>query len=147
MTHPKNAIELFTGNYNCAQSVFASFAEELGIGTDECLKIATAFGGGIARNQLTCGAVTGALMVLGMKYGKGHDDPDEKKQDTYQKANDFLEAFKKLHGSVNCLDLLNGLHMNDPDEKAEIDRQNLFSVNCEAYVRSAVILTETILKK
>jgi C_GCAxxG_C_C family probable redox protein len=147
MTKSENAIDLFTGDYNCSQSVFAAFAEELGMETSECLKIATAFGGGIARNQLTCGAVTGALMVLGMKFGKGLDDPDENKQDTYSKANEFLEEFKKLHGSINCLELLQGLHMNDPEEKAEIEKRNLFRENCDACVRSAVNLTESLLRK
>jgi C_GCAxxG_C_C family probable redox protein len=72
MTKKELAIHYFTHHFNCSQSVFTAFAPDFGISADESLKIACAFGGGMGRRQLTCCAVTGALMALGLKYAKDY---------------------------------------------------------------------------
>ena len=147
MDRSEKSLLWFDNNYNCSQSVFVAFAEELGIEENEALKIASAFGGGIGRQQLTCGALTGAAMTLGLKYGKGTNDSDEKKLFTYEKTLQLFDEFTKLHGSANCRQLLNNLDMRDEQEHAEIVGQNLFHVNCRRYVSDAVIITEKILNK
>jgi C_GCAxxG_C_C family probable redox protein len=139
------AIDYFRNKYNCSQSVFTAFGTDFGITEDECLKIACAFGGGMGRQQFTCGAVTGALMALGLKYGRALNDPEEKKQITYSKAREFFEEFKKLHGSLNCRDLLDGLDMNDPEEHEKIVEQKLFEIQCEEYISDAVGISEKIM--
>ena len=65
MTKSEKAVALFAKGYNCSQSVLTSFGQEFGLSEDDCLKISCAFGGGMGRRQLTCGAVTGALIVGG----------------------------------------------------------------------------------
>ena len=79
MDHSEKALNLFDNKFNCAQSVLTAFAEELGLTEDESLRVACAFGGGMGRQQLTCGAVTGAAMALGLKFGKGKNDERWKK--------------------------------------------------------------------
>jgi C_GCAxxG_C_C family probable redox protein len=146
MNKQQEALMYFRNEFNCSQSVLAVFGNEYGITENNCLKIACAFGGGMGRMQHTCGAVTGALMVLGLKYGKGINDQEKNKQLTYAKTREFFGEFKKLNGSVNCRDLLNGLDMNDPDDHKKIIEQKLFSIKCEKYVVDAVRIAEEIMK-
>jgi len=146
MKKSEKAVEYFRNKFNCSQSVFAVFAPEYGIPENDSLKVACAFGGGMGRQQLTCGAVTGALMAIGLKYGKALNDPEENKQITYAKTKEFFEEFKKIHSSVNCRDLLNGLDMNNPDDHKKIMEKRLFDIKCEKYVADAVTLTEKLLK-
>ena len=142
MNKQEIAVKYFRNKFNCAQSVLAVFGTDYGIPENDCLKIACAFGGGMGRQQYTCGAVTGALMVIGLKYGKALNDPEEKKDFTYSKTREFFEEFEKLHGSTVCRDLLDGLDMNNPDEYKKIIDQKLFDTKCEKYVADAVRITE-----
>jgi len=145
MKKSEKAVEYFRNKFNCSQSVFAVFASDSGITENDSLKVACAFGGGMGRQQFTCGAVTGAMMAIGMKYGKALNDPEENKQLTYTKTREFFEEFKKIHGSVCCKDLLYGLDMNDPDDHRKIMDQNLFEMKCEKYVADAVLITEKLI--
>lgn len=145
MDHSEKALSLFDNKFNCAQSVLTSFTEELGLSEDELLRVSCAFGGGIARQQFTCGAVTGAAMALGLKFGKGINDSDDKKQLTYDKTVKLFDEFTRLNGSTNCRKLLNDLDMRDEKEHAEIEAQNLFHTHCRKYVVDAVKITEQII--
>ncbi len=146
MKRSEEAKAIFNNGFNCAQSVFAAFAPESGIPVDESLRIATAFGGGMGRQQLVCGAVTGALMAIGAMRGKALHDPEAKKQETYALTQDFCEAFIKKHGSLNCRDLLMGLNMRDPEENRKIKEQGLTETHCTRYVADAVEITEELLR-
>lgn len=80
-------------HYNCAQAVFVPFAEELGIPTEQAIATAAHFGAGM-RMGSTCGAVTGALMALGLL---GCGEPC---------ARALLQEFQQLHGALDCDPLL-----------------------------------------
>ena len=75
----KKAIEMFNNGFNCSQVVLNTYANELGLNKEQALKIATPFGGGMAKQQYVCGAVTGAYMVLGLKFGKSIEGDDKSK--------------------------------------------------------------------
>ncbi len=145
MDHREKALSYFDNKFNCSQSVLTAFAEELRLTEDESLRVACAFGGGMGRQQLTCGAVTGAAMALGLKFGKGKDDSDEKKLLTYEKTVQLFDEFTKMNGSTNCHKLLNDLDMRDEKELSQINEQNLFHTNCRKYVADAVKITEQII--
>jgi C_GCAxxG_C_C family probable redox protein len=146
MNKSDKAIEYFKSKFNCSQSVFAVFGTDYGLSENDCLRIGCAFGGGMGRQQFTCGAVTGALMALGLKYGKTLGDSEDKKQETYMKTREFFTEFNKTHGSSTCKELLNGLDMNDPVDNKKIIDQGLYEINCEKYVADAVKIVEKILK-
>ena len=78
MSHADKAEEYFNNNFNCSQAVFTTFATETGLDEELALKIATQFGGGARKGEM-CGAVSGALMVLGLKYGHCHSENEEEK--------------------------------------------------------------------
>jgi C_GCAxxG_C_C family probable redox protein len=144
MNKQKKAQDYFANKFNCSQAVFTVFGNESGLTEDDCLRISCAFGGGMGRQQHTCGAVTGALMAIGLKYGKALNDPDEKKMETYLKTQEFFRRFEELNGSVNCKALLEGLDMNNPDDNKIIMERKLFDIRCEKYVADAVAIAETI---
>lgn len=146
MNKKEKALEYFREHFNCSQAVFTVFGNEHGLTEDQCLKAACGFGGGIGRQQLTCGAVTGAVMALGLKYGKAAGDPEERKAETYAKSRELFEAFRKLNGTTNCRELLKGLDMNDPDDHKKIMQLKLFEISCEKYVADAVNITEDLNK-
>jgi len=144
MNKQQKAIEYHRNKFNCSQAVFAVMGTDFGLSEDDCLKVACAFGGGMGRLQYTCGAVAGALMALGLKYGNAINDPEEKKLLTYAKTKEFFNEFEKLHGSTNCRELLNGLNLNDPDDFKKIKDQNLFEILCEKYIVDAVNIVEKL---
>ena len=146
MTKQEKAVKYHRNKFNCSQSVLAVFSEDYGISENNCLKIACAFGGGMGRLQYTCGAVTGALMAIGLKYGKALDDPEEKKLMTYSKTKEFFSEFEKLHGSINCQELLDGLNLRDPEDFKKIIDEKLFEIKCEKYITDAVRIVELISK-
>ena len=83
MSKIDTAVSGFKEGFNCAQSVLSAFSEELGLTRETALKIACPFGGGMARQAETCGAVTGAFMVIGLKYGQASKADKASKNRTY----------------------------------------------------------------
>jgi C_GCAxxG_C_C family probable redox protein len=146
MKKTDKAIEYFRNKFNCSQSVFTVFGTDYGLSEDECLKVACAFGGGMGRQQYTCGAVTGALMVLGLKYGKSLNDDEDKKELTYSKTRELFAKFNKIHGTTNCRELLNGLDLNNPEDHKKIVEQRLFDTKCKKCVFDSVIIVENLMK-
>ena len=130
------AVNLFLDKYRCSQAVFAAFSEDLGVSKEDALKIGACFGSGMRKGEV-CGACTGALMALGLKYG----DSKEKSDEVCEK---FLEEFKKENSSYICRDLL-GCDISTPDGVSYALENNLFKELCPKMVESAAKITEKIL--
>lgn len=143
----QQALETFRSGYNCAQSVFSVFAGDLGISRDAGLRLASPFGSGIAYMQETCGAVTGSLMAIGLKYGKGEAGTAEDKEKAYDMSRYFLAEFKKLHKTVCCRELMDGLDMSTPEGMNRILELDLFRKRCAVHVQDAIAITEKIIKE
>lgn len=143
MSKTDRALSLFSNNFNCSQAVFTAFAPDFGIDEKLALMLATSFGGG-ARNGEICGAVSGALMVLGLKYGHFDALDNEQKSRAYRIAVEFTKRFKDKNGSVVCRDLL-GYDLTKLEEMACIKEQGLFKSVCPEMVQSAVEILEEIL--
>ncbi len=99
MTHKEQALSYYANNFNCSQTVFTTFATEPGIDEKLALKLGTEFGGGARCGQI-CGTVSGALMVLGLKYGHCHSDNNDEKAYAYSLAVEFNKRFSMKNGSV-----------------------------------------------
>ena len=140
----KEAIELFKKGFNCSQAILTTFGPKLGINKEACLKIATSFGGGMAKQQNVCGAVTGAYMVLGLKYGKYIQGDDKSKAKTYDLVNEFNKRFIEKNGSIICLDII-GENMNTEIGMKNIQENNLFKIKCEKAIANAVDILNEIL--
>lgn len=143
MTKAEKASELFSNSFNCSQAVFAAFAPDFGIDEELALKLATSFGGG-ARNGEICGAVSGALMVIGLKYGHFQSGNSEQKSRAYAIAAEYTKRFKEANRSIVCRDLL-GYDLTIPEDMACIQEKNLFKTICPRMVIGAVEVLEGIL--
>lgn len=102
------AESLFKNGYNCAQSVFLTFAEEFGTPKDFASSVSLAFGGGMARTRGVCGCVSGLLMAAGLysSSNKGSDPDKSLKDDCYKISQDLIEGFRAGNGSIICAELL-----------------------------------------
>lgn len=145
MKRVDKALAEFYKGFACSQAVVAAFAEDLGIDVDTALGLACGFGGGIGRQGGLCGAVSGAVMVLGYKYGMRTGDEKEKKGIAYQKVRDFYDAFLAENSSVNCSGLL-GFDVSEPEDRKIIKEKNLKRTICSPAITDAVHILEKILK-
>ncbi|RCW38922.1 C-GCAxxG-C-C family protein [Marinilabilia salmonicolor] len=144
MKSTEQSQKYFTQKFNCSQSVFATFAPRLGLTVNDSLKVASAFGAGMGRQQKTCGAVTGALMALGLKYGKGIDGNEDSKLQTYARTKLLFDKFIEMYGSANCRELLDGLDMSNSDDMVCIQKEKMFETRCPKYVAGATQIVEEI---
>ena len=145
MNKTEKALSLFSNNFNCSQAVFTAFASDFGIDEKTALMLGTSFGGG-ARNGEICGAVSGALLVLGLKYGHYDAEDNEQKSRAYEIAVDYTKRFKEKNGSIVCRDLL-GYDLTVPEDKVFIKEKNLFKTVCPEMVKSAVSILEEVLNE
>ncbi len=137
------ASELFSNNFNCSQAVLTAFAPDFGLDEQLALRLGTSFGGG-ARNGEICGAVSGALLVLGLKYGHYISTDNRQKSRAYEIAVDYTRRFKEANGSIVCRELL-GYDLTKPDEMACIKEKGLFGDVCPKMIKSAVEILESVL--
>ena len=135
-----DAVKMFEEGFICSQAVFAAFADEYGLEKKLALKIANAFGGGIARNQEICGAVSGAIMLISLKHGKTESSDSVSHERTYELVNQFIYKFTEKNGSINCYDLLKC-------KLTEAREKDLFSSLCRNYVRDAAEIVDGLLAK
>lgn len=148
MTKREKAIRLFEEGYNCAQSVFGTFSEELGIDFETSVKLSSAFGGGMGRLREVCGAVSGMFMVLSTLEGYTSPDAKEEKMELYKKVQDLASEFKERNGdTIICRELLKNVNVTKghipEDRTAEYYRQR----PCAKFVGDAAEIIENYLNK
>ncbi len=102
----EKAEALFKSGYNCSQSVFAAYADIFGIDTETALKISCGLGGGCGRQRELCGAVSGAVLAIGMKYGTTDGADIDGKKLCYEKVREFSDLFRETNPSIVCRELL-----------------------------------------
>ncbi len=145
--HPnEKAAQLFAAGYSCSQALLASRAEEYGLPTETAFKVSAAFGGGMGRQGEVCGAVSGALMVIGLANGQTSPEQKEAKEHTYQLTRRFIAEFTDRKGSILCRDLL-GCRLDTPDGLRQAREQGLFNSTCPELVADASQILSKILEE
>ncbi|MBN2636157.1 MAG: C_GCAxxG_C_C family protein [Prolixibacteraceae bacterium] len=139
MTSKTQLVDNQFSKFNCAQTVFSLFASDLGLDEKTALKIASGFGGGMACAE-TCGAVTGAYMVIGMKHGHAVSDP-ELKAKTKAKIKKFNELFRKEHDSLICKQLT-GYDISTPEGSEAAKEAEVFQKLCPGFIKTACTILE-----
>lgn len=145
MNSVEKAQEYFKKGFNCSQAVFTTFAVDMGMPEEMALKVATQFGGGARKGEM-CGAVSGALMVLGLKYGHCHYDALEEKANAYKISEDFMNRFIEKNGMVVCRELL-GYDLSKPQDAEKIKELNLFKSICPKMIQCATEIVEEMLQE
>jgi C_GCAxxG_C_C family probable redox protein len=136
----------FRGGLNCAQAVFTAYADDLDLDRDLALNISCGFGAGMGRLQETCGAVTGAFMVLSIYSGKKHSDNVSKKAEAYSLIQKFDEEFKQLNGSSNCKSLIKCDLRSEEGHNFAV-QNNLFRTVCDKCVSDALSILSELIEK
>ena len=133
MTHSEKAVEKFKAGFNCAQSVLWSYAQELHFEPDCALRIANGFGAGMGRKQEVCGAISGAIMVIGLLYGRGEHDGLERHENTYALVQKLIDAFVDKFGTICCKELLPGCSLLSEEGRRRFHDDNLRE-KCQVFV-------------
>jgi C_GCAxxG_C_C family probable redox protein len=141
-TPAENAVTVFGQSFNCSQAVFSAFAGQFGLDKQTALKLASPFGGGVAHRGEICGAVTGALLALGLAHGAS---TPAGKADIYRLSQEFLHQFEEKHGALHCRELI-ACDISTPEGWQEAKETGKFTNVCPALVRGAAELVQTLLE-
>ena len=136
----------FIEGYSCSQAVFSAFAEAEEIELETALRIASSFGAGMARMGDTCGALTGGMMVLGLKFGRTVADDSEAKEKNYRLVHEFVERFNSYFGHSICKNLL-GFDPGLPDASQRFKDDPELEKRCAGFVQKAAEILEEIIER
>ena len=140
---PESASAQFLRSMNCSQAILETYAPSMGMSRETARRVAAAFAGGMGIGT-ECGAVTGAFMVIGLKYGKIEDKDAGADGKTFEKVAEFTKEFKAEHKHLECSDLL-GVDMSTPEGIKEAAGKGLFTSVCPKLVHSAAEILDRIL--
>ena len=138
------AVELFDSGCACSQAVFGAFAPRYGLDEDTAVRIASGFGGGMKMGD-TCGAVTGAFMVLGLARAGDTSRTGEGRQAVGDLVIECARQFRERRGALTCRDLL-GCDIHTPEGRQLAQDRNLFKTTCVDAVRDAATIVEAMVK-
>jgi C_GCAxxG_C_C family probable redox protein len=139
------AVEKFLSGYNCAQSVLYSFCDVLQFDRDTALRLASGFGVGMGRHQEVCGAVSGGIIAIGLRHGRGEGQDRTATEETYRKVRELMARFESRHGTRLCRTLLNGCDLTTPEGQQFFKENDLLNKTCKACVRTVAEALEEIL--
>ena len=142
----ERARKLFDEGFSCSQSVFTPYAVEQGLPEEKALKLSQVLGGGISHMGLTCGAVTGALLVISLHFGRSQAKDMAAKELTYSLAQIFCQKFTELHGSINCSDLI-GCSLKTSHGRQLASEHDLFDKYCTGFIEDSCRLLEEIIEE
>ncbi len=140
----EEVVKTHAEGFSCAQALLAVYGPELGLDRETALKVAGGFGGGMGRMAGTCGAVTGAYMVIGLVHSMTKKGDLPQKERSYEYIRQFAETFRKRNGSLICKELM-GVDVSTPEGFAESKAKNIARTVCPKFVRDAAEILEEML--
>jgi len=144
LSEVEKAVTCFNEGFMCSQALLTAYASKFGMDLQTALKVSAAFGGGMGRLGEVCGAVTGAFMVIGLKYGRVNVGDAKAHEETTRLVREFAQRFGLINGSIICRDLL-GLDLGTEEgQKAFVDKK-LRETLCVKYVRDAADIVEQLI--
>ena len=144
MSRAEEAKKQFEKGFLCAPTVLSTYSEQLGLEKTLALKMACGFGAGIGRMGRTCGAVTGAVMVIGLKHGQVNLADMESREKTYTLVKEFVDRFTALHGSIECKELI-GYDLSNSSDLKSARESGVFQNKCPSFVYDSARILEDVL--
>jgi len=135
------AVSCFHEGFNCAQAILSTYCEEFGMDKQTALKISCGLGVGMGRLQETCGAVSGAYLLIGLKYGTFSKENGQTKEKTYALVREFAKLFEERNKTTNCREILD-IDIIHGDKQVARERVNAI---CPKMVQDAAEIIEEIL--
>ena len=145
--HVELACSNFVSGMNCAQSVFAAFADVTGFDRETAMKLSSSFGGGMGRLREVCGTCSAMFMVAGLLYGLGEGFTHEDKTEHYKRIQYLAEEFRKKHETIICRDLLKGLAVTSTPTPEKRTEQYYKVRPCVKFVRTAAEILDRYLEE
>ncbi len=145
MSKVESVVGTFKDDLDCAQALLSTYGPEFGLDHEIAIKITDAFSGGMGRMGETCGAVTGAFMVIGLKYGEGITGDAPVNKNTHRLVNEFVKRFIARNGSIVCKELID-CDISNPEVLNSQKTRNIFKTVCPKYVRDAAEIIEELLE-
>lgn len=145
MTEDNKASDTFAQGYSCSQAVLSARCERYGLDQKTALTIAAGFGGGMGRTGNSCGAVTGAIAIIGLHAGSDKARDTEAKENTYKMVRKFVSGFEEMFGSINCTELI-GCHIGTPSGYDKARKNGMFENVCPRFVDGAVEILDSVLE-
>jgi C_GCAxxG_C_C family probable redox protein len=143
MTRSDDAIQIFAQGFNCCQAIIATYGPAHGLDRITALRVGGAIGGGMGRTGRTCGAVSGALMTIGLAHAKTTTEGGRPNDKAYELAAEFIRRFQALHNTTDCQDLL-GVNIGTAAGMEQARQAGFFRTRCPAFVRSAAQILEEL---
>lgn len=128
------AARYFDAGQNCAESVLRVFADDLG--RPDLVRLATGFGGGLGRLGDQCGALSGAVMAVGLLLGRDQPGDDDAKERCYAAVREVVRRFEAACGHRDCRDLT-GVDLTTDAGRARMHDEGLTVTVCRQCVRAA----------
>ena len=144
MNRVELSVSLFRKGLSCSQAVLAAYGDQFGLEGEVALRIAAGFGGGMGRMAGTCGAVTGAYMLLGLKHGGTSGEDRQAKEKTFEAVREFAKRFRCRNGSLVCRELL-GCDISTPDGFQLAKEKKLSASICPKLVKDAAEIVEEMI--
>ena len=140
----EQVVSMHAEGFSCAQALLAVYGPELGLDRETALKVAGGFGGGMGRMAGTCGAVTGAYMVIGLVHSMTKKGDLPQKERSYEYVRRFAEKFRERNRTLVCKELM-GVDVSTPEGFAESKAKNIARTVCPKFVRDAAEILEEML--
>lgn len=141
----EEAVRTFEEGYNCAQSVFVTYAGLFGLDRETALKITSSMGGGIGRMREVCGVVSAMALLAGLKEGNTDPENEEAKEAIYQLTRQMADKFKEKHQTIICRELL-GIEGMEKSARPSKRTESYYSARpCSRLVATAAGIVEEIL--
>jgi len=144
MDEVEHAVSCFKDGFSCSQAVLSAYGGQFGMNREMALKVSGAFGGGMGHLGETCGAVTGAFMLIGLKHGKTRVEDEQRREKAHSLVKEFAREFRSRNGSITCRELL-GCDISTPEGMKLAEDNKLFITRCPKFVRDAAEIIEQIL--
>jgi len=144
MSDVEKTVSLFMKGFRCSQAILSTYGSQFGLEPELALKLASPFGAGMGSLGNTCGAVTGAFMVLGLKYGNTKVSETRKKEKAYQVVKEFVKRFESRNGTIKCSKLLD-CDISTPEGRNKAIEKQLFIEVCPKFVKDAAEILENLL--
>jgi C_GCAxxG_C_C family probable redox protein len=138
-------VKCFVDGFNCSQALLSTYGPQFGLGTNLALRVSSPFGAGMGRRGETCGAVTGAFMVLGLRSGRTRIEDKDAQERAYKLVAEFVEAFQKRNGSILCRELL-GYDLSQPESLDLAKEKGIIRTRCPKFVKDSAEILEDLLQ-
>ena len=140
----ERAIGYIDDGFLCVEAVLKTLADLKGLESEYIPAIASGMAAGVARTNQICGAVTGAILGLGLWFGRR--EPVEGDRRIYWYSRLFIDRWMESHPSTNCAGLL-GIELEDPEGYAVFQDNDYWNVKCRQYIKEAIDLAIDIINE